>query len=548
MGSYKREGFGVFAVIFIFVLPFFANAEIVLNGPDKTNVNIGDEISINGYILKPETTYGTLKFELKCGSQSSILMVKNIILNSDAKKDFSEEFPVFSANEGSCTVNVNLESQGVVIESKESSQFKVTFALTGTFSIDKETAQAGDVVAISGKSFKQSGAPTQGFAIVSLKKDGQTYFSDSAELNEGNLKYDLDTNGIPGGEYKTEVEVRDSFGNFLVAQAGSFSIIDKIDVNAHANDVHYSPTGRVIVEGTAGNLNGKLKEGLVYATIDGKTYEENVKNGNFEIIFYLFNAIKSGKHEVIIRVEDEHGNFGVSTFSIIVDPLPTKIVVVSDKEAINPGESLNLKVFLNDQAGDVIEDDVIVNLANENGDIFYDSIKKSAEQFQVTLASDVVPGNYLIKGTYGKLEGQKLFVVGQVLLIDYSVDGQELVVKNAGNILYEGVVQIVLEGSGQSLTISKDMDLAASQEERINLGKGMPSGVYKVTVDGKVFENVEITGSSKISYKWFFYILAALLLLLFWRWLRRGKNVMKKINSTIKHGSINHPNKNALNG
>ena len=63
----------------------------------------------------------------------------------------------------------------------------------------------------------------EGFAIITMKKDGEIYFSDSTDVEGGVVDYDISTVDIPGGEYGVSVEVRNSFGNSILSSAGSLS-------------------------------------------------------------------------------------------------------------------------------------------------------------------------------------------------------------------------------------------------------------------------------------------------------------------------------------
>jgi hypothetical protein len=535
---------GVFLLVLLLIgLSSIVSAEIIVNGPEQTSVNIGDDISLNGYVIVNDDVLGLLKFELNCADYNSILMIRSISLNAGIKKDFLEEFAILSVDDGSCTVNVILESEGEKLESKSSSNFKVTKELTGSFSIDKESLQVGDKVKVKGTSFGQDGEAVEGYGIVSLKKEGVAYFSDNFDVKNGVVDYVIDTSDVPGGEYEVEIEVREGFGNFILESIGKFRLISSIDVNAHSSKVHYLPKEKVRIEGTASVLGGKLKQGTVYVTMNDDSYSEEFKNGNFVVNFYLLNVIQSGKHDLELRVEDEFGNFGLYDFSIIVDPIPTTLTVVTDKEAINPGASIAIKAFLNDQAGDLIGESITIKVVDDKGEVFFDGVKKSGEQFDVVFGENVKPGNYFVKASYGDVLGEKLFVIGRVLLLDYSIVGQELVVENIGNIPYEGLLQIEISGNNVK-SISREINLGVKQEFRIDLGVGMSSGLYKVSVNEEVFENVEIIGIEEVNYWWLIYVAIVLLFLLwYYYWLKSGKRFNKRIKKSIHTGRIVHSNK-----
>tara|TARA_Y100000310_G_scaffold177051_1_gene177148 strand:+ start:2833 stop:4752 length:1920 start_codon:yes stop_codon:yes gene_type:complete len=530
-------------LLFIISIAGIASAEMVVNGPEQTSANIGDELIINGYVLLEEDIIGLLKFNLNCAGDSSALLVKSISLKAGEKKDFIEELAISYGKEGTCSVDVILESAGSIIDSKQSSTFIITSDLTGSFSLSLDTAQAGENIKVGGNVFEQNGDPVDGFGVVSLKKDGDIYFSDSFDVKNGIVGYTIDTSDIPGGKYEVNVEVRNVFGNFITGNAGKFTLISDIEVNAHTEKVHYLPSEKVKLTGTASVIEGKLKKGSAYITIDEESYEVNVKNGNFDLSIELAENIKSDKHQLNVRVEDDSGNVGTYSFSIIVDPIPTEVIVAVNKEAVVPGEKISIKAFLNDQGGDMIEGILVIKVVDDKGDVFYDTAKESGEQFDVALG-DVVPGNYFIRASFGDLKGERLFTVGKVIKLEYEVDGQVLVVKNTGNVPYEGPLNIEMVGELKTSSISEEIKLKMGEEEEIDLGVGMITGTYKVTVDDRIFEDVVVVSSKKISYQWIAYAATLWLVLLLWFFWKKSKRRLKiKINKTLKKRGIKHPNR-----
>jgi hypothetical protein len=107
----EKKGWLLVVFALFFVTSFeIAMADIVVNGPDAGSVNIGDEITISGYSIREGDTLGLLKFKLNCGGSESVLLIKSISLKTGIKKDFTEVLAITSSAEGSCSVNVELES------------------------------------------------------------------------------------------------------------------------------------------------------------------------------------------------------------------------------------------------------------------------------------------------------------------------------------------------------------------------------------------------------------------------------------------------------
>jgi len=529
------------SIFFVFLLTAsLVSGEIILNGPDQTSVNIGDDITLTGYVLQTEDTLGLLYFDLLCGSDKETLMVKSMSLKAGQKKDFIDTFAIVTSTTGSCSITASLHQQGTVLETKTSSTFTITPALTGTFTLSKEAMQAGETINVKGNTYKQNGGLVEGFAIITLTKDGTTFLAESREITKGKLDAEINTLDMPGGEYTVSVEVRNNFGNFLITDVGTLILVSNIDVNAHTAKVRYLPKEKVKLTGTASILDGKLKNGDVYITLDDNSYEDTVKNGEFSLDFYLLNTITSGKHDLNIRVEDEQGNVGTYAFALIVDPIATSITIAANTQAINPGETISLKAFLKDQADDPIDEPVTIKVYNDKKDIYYDSVKQSGEQFDVALADNVEPGNYRVEATFGSVTEEIFFAVGEVTLLDYALEGQELVITNVGNVPYQNVLQIELINIDKTSSISETINLAIGQVEHIDLGKGMVTGTYNIVVNDASFENVAITGVSGLNYQWLAYPGALLFLIFFWYVLRNSnKRVRRRIQKQIR----GHPNR-----
>jgi len=125
------------------------------------------------------------------------------------------------------------------------------------------------------------------------------------------------------------------------------------------------------------------------------------------------------------------------------------------------------------------------------------------------------------------------------LKLEYSLDGQTLVVKNVGNIPYEGPLQIELESLAKTSSISDKLNLGVGQEERIDLGVGMITGTYDVVVNENSFEAVEIMGVKRMSYSWLIYVAVVWVIIMLWMiWKGSKKRLRKRIMKTMHSRNI----------
>ena len=123
----------IFILILLILIPA-VSATINIEGPGRSVYNLGDEISVKGYILRDEDMFGFLRISLDCENDVPIL-TRSISLEKDTKRDFSENFIIPFFIPGDCTLKVSLESAGSIIEQAKSNEFIISKELEGNFKI-----------------------------------------------------------------------------------------------------------------------------------------------------------------------------------------------------------------------------------------------------------------------------------------------------------------------------------------------------------------------------------------------------------------------------
>ena len=104
------------------------------------------------------------------------------------------------------------------------------------------------------------------------------------------------------------------------------------------------------------------------------------------------------------------------------------------------------------------------------------------------------PGEWSIRVISGELRGEKKFYVTEVKEISYKIEGQMLVATNVGNVAFDDILDVDLDGVTASSSISKKIFLAPGESISIDLGKEVTTGIYKVTINNKLFDNVKVEG------------------------------------------------------
>jgi hypothetical protein len=478
----------------LLVLPSIS-AEMSLQGPGKSTLNIGDSAVMSGYIIPTQDIVANLKFVLSCATDQQLL-VKSLSLKQNTKKDFAETLLIPSYAEGTCVIKAIVDSSGKILEQATSPSFTISKDLTATFTLNKEEIKLGDPVLLTGSLTKLDGTPLNGVATIYFKQAGTDIFVDTVQIKNGQLKYTYLTKENPAGQYTIDVQIQDVYGNVKTFQAATFAIIGNILVFAESDKLHYIPGKKTKITGEATILDQPLKTGTATITLGETESQATVSNGKFSKTLEIPATMSSGTHQVIISIEDEFGNRGSAEVSIIIDPQSNDLELVTAQEAYQPGTTITITPVLKDQAGAVIDTDIGVVITNPKGkEVFSNTIRSNAP-YEVHLEEQALPGTWNVHlFALGKKEDIPLFVEEKIIL-DYLIDNQTLFITNRGNIRFVGPVKVEYTGLDQVFTLVQESAINPAETSTLDLTKGIVPGTYDITVNDKVFEDIVITEDS----------------------------------------------------
>ena len=288
--------------------------------------------------------------------------------------------------------------------------------------------------------------------------------------------------------------------------SNTFDVTTELDVDASADLLLANPGDTVVITGSAYKLNGEIVEngGASLLTEDDIILVE-LEDGLFSYNFNLFDDAKSGKHEVVFSVEDLNGNKGEDTVTFKVMAVP-KSIELSVNDIYAPGDAINTGVLIYDQAGDLIDKDVVVEVYKPDGDLDYTQTVSTSGNFEVELDQFAVPGLWKISAKSDILDIEKTFLIGEVKSKEEWVEGTMLYVRNTGNVDYTDLIEIQLEGENE-VTITKETSLKPNQTIEIDLNEEVSyAGEYSVKSSGNaitgnvVLEGKKFSGSSLLGW------------------------------------------------
>jgi hypothetical protein len=499
-------------IVLAFCLVPVVSAEISVQGSGATVMNIGDEITVSGYLLQEEDTLGLFSLLLRCTTEQPLL-VRSVSLKGGVQKPFSELLPIPVYLEGDCTVAATLSVGGSVLEEASTPSFTLSHELGGTFSLNAETIKLGDEVVIEGTITKLDGKPLVGVVTLYLKQVGQDVFVDTIQVGSGTFSYEYATQENPAGPYSVEVFAQDMYGNKQSFPVGEFVIASDILLFAEPNKLHFDPGEKVKISGDAIVLDQPLKKGVVYVTFDGETYDDDFVGGSFSLSFQISKTITSGTQTAHVEVEDEYGNRGTQELSLIVDAEPDMIEITKNKESYLPGDVVSVVPTVLDQAGNVIITDVGVIIKNPKGKEVYTDSVASNTPFEFTLSSTAAPGGWSVEAFSLDLEEEATLLVGEQVGLVYLLVNDTLYITNTGNVKFLGPLKITYQGT-QDYTMVKEFNIGANTTIKYALADDVDAGVYDITVEDQVFNNVEITGDYVTTEDIIVYVLIGVVVLM----------------------------------
>ncbi|MEK6861922.1 MAG: hypothetical protein AABY07_08200, partial [Nanoarchaeota archaeon] len=468
---------------------------ILLDNTKSTPYNLGEDIDISGYIIQDQATRGKFQLELQC-QEKLPLLIRYINLRRGERLDINENLAVPLSIQGDCAILASIFSDNLVVDQTRTNNFKITEELNGTFSLENNLIQLGKPLELKGQVQKINGNALDGIATIYLLLNNEINLVESTEIKEGVLDYTYNTiNNIPG-DYAINIEINDLYGNrALFTNIAKFTIINEISVFAETNKESALPGTTITVFGTANTiLRERVIGGTASISFEGKTYTADLsRNGQFDLKIDLPENVKSGKLKILVTVDDDAGNTGDTETSIEIIPVPSYISIEVEESVFKPGQEIAIKPLLFDQASDLIEELINIEIKDNNGKSVYQDSAISGSSITYPLLQGASPGTWKVIASTTKLKSEANLYIGELYSLDFRIENETLVIINAGNVKYTEPIEIRLTSNEASSIVTKKTSISPDKELRINLAREVRPGVYDIEVQDKKFENVHIT-------------------------------------------------------
>jgi hypothetical protein len=177
---------------------------------------------------------------------------------------------------------------------------------------------------------------------------------------------------------------------------------------------------------------------------------------------------------------------GVMVVFMILMLVMLVVVVRAEKLDISvgnnyaPGDEVHFKVSIYDDSNNLLIGKADYQIQNYYTDVIEEGNVNSGEDNVFQIPTDAVKGPWRITAKYMDLEINRLFNVGELEKAEIKLEGDQLVIKNIGNVLYDKKILIYIGEQDQTINVF----LEVGQVKTIRLTA--PEGVYDIKVIGDV--------------------------------------------------------------
>jgi hypothetical protein len=520
-GFTKKSAFILLSILIISILSLTVSAEITTTTPLKSEYNLGDTVTLDGYVVAERDASGTLSTKLSCDNYN-LENTATVALREGEKTLLSthalHQFLLTNDDKTTCKVVITFDG-----ETEESKSFTISNELRGIFTLESKEGdyRLGDEFVLRGTVFKKSGEDVNGDGKVYYSKDGrEKELLGEAQINNGKMVYTHRFENLNVGFYSFDVEVTGTTGNTnYLEEVASFRISNDIQLRATALQTTLDPGDEVTINGEIQTNPFSPSEATIHFKVADESYSLVPDSKNFQYKFSLPNDMGPGNYAVLVTISDKYGNNGYANAPIAIRRVPRSLDVTVNKQTFEPGEKLELQINTLDQVGKAMDEEIELEIKDPSNNYLFNDAVFGGQSINVEFGRFTIPGFYTITASH--TEQDLLFeetvnvIENKQISADYS--DNTLYIKNQGNVPYSIPIDIVLvrrdgSGSGNAITgnavagdddtryyvIRKEVNLKPQEEAMINLAEEVPEGDYDIYVDDKITdaEGNQITGNA----------------------------------------------------
>ena len=280
--------------------------------------------------------------------------------------------------------------------------------------------------------------------------------------------------------------VTDSDGITDQSPSNVFTVTDKLNVLPLDPKAEAFPSDTVKVAAVVNEANGNnILKGNAKITLDGAESGAEITDGRFDTSLLLPGNIKSGLHSIEIEASDAKGNNGDALTELYITAVPSYISNGISGDSIIPGTRINITSSLYDQANDIINVSIDLELMGPSKENIFKKIVQSNERIDYEFSQYAAPGSYLLKGSYRNIVAESYINISSVRQAKINYGNENVFIENIGNVPFVEDLTIFLRSGIKKYPLSKSINLAPGESMSFDLSREVPSGIYDVAMNIK---------------------------------------------------------------
>ena len=266
-------------------------------------------------------------------------------------------------------------------------------------------------------------------------------------------------------------------------KSNSFIVTEQLVVRAINKNVMLLPGDRLQLVGIVNEAFGNnILTGSTKISLGNSSYEVDSLGGKFNLTIEIPRNIKTGNHIITIVSSDSKGNSGTSFVELEITAIPSYIKTDLTGSEFLPGSKIGIRPSLYDQADDLINTSLDVELASPSGNKIFRKNVISNEEIEYEFSQYAEPGLYNLVTTYKKLLVQSLINVTKIRQVKIVYDNESVYIENVGNVPFEDELKFTLQGIEKNYPITKKIKVEPGKTLNIDLSKEVPFGIYNINI------------------------------------------------------------------
>ena len=217
-------------------------------------------------------------------------------------------------------------------------------------------------------------------------------------------------------------------------------------------------------------------------TLDNNIYPVDAIDGRLSFGLIIPKNIKSGHHDIQIEPFDSKGNAGSNSIGLEITAVPKYVKIEIASYTLPPGSKTNITSSIYDQADDLINDSIELEMISQNIEKIFKKIVNSNEKLEYEFSQYAKPGAYKLTATYKNLVAQDSIAISSVRDIQIKYENESVFVENTGNVVFIDELTFVLQNEINKYLVTKKVSIDPGKVLSIDLSKEVPQGVYNIFI------------------------------------------------------------------